>query len=453
MEESTKKTAKATKQSTTAKNGAQKPARTKTAAAKQTASNKQTVTQKQTADKKSTTNKKQTNTSKQASVEVSQTSQSKKTASKNKAERPQPATSTSKQTKTAKKSTTKAATAAKPNKKTTDAKISTKNRKKVASSSTQTTSKSAQKQTEADEQIAQMQADHSGTETWVDGFHGLKLYTLLYDKVERPKAVVLIVHGMQEHCRRYDDFAQFLNTKGYIVVTSDLRGHGRTMQTKDDYGRGESDIFTECVKDQLAILQQIRATWPLPIYLFGHSFGSFVSQSLIQQSSDIEKAVLCGTTNGSCLLFKMGSVLLSLMKPFERTDKRGGLAEKLCIKSFGKKFERGNWLSRNEAVLDKYVADEFCGGSFPFSFYYSMIKNMTKLNRGVEKVGAKKLLLIAGTSDPVGQNGKQVKKLHKLFLKANIDAKIKLYENARHELLNETNRQEVFEDVVNFFDN
>ena len=313
--------------------------------------------------------------------------------------------------------------------------------------------KNEEKKTATKTELTNEDIDHSGTFVWVEGFHNLPIYTMIYDKVISPKAVVLIIHGMQEHCQRYDSFAKFLNTNGYIVVTSDLRGHGRTMKDKSEYGHGEKDIFSECVKDQLCILQQIRGTWNLPIYLFGHSFGSFVSQSLIQQTNEIEKVVLCGSTNGGCAIFKMGSALLSLMKPFQKNDKRGGLAEKLCVKNFGKKFERGNWLSRDEAVFDKYQADEFCGGSFPFSFYYSMIKNMTKVNRGINKIGAKKLLLIAGTNDPVSQNSKQVKKLHKLLLKSNVDAKIKLYENARHELINEINREEVYKDVLNFFDN
>ena len=141
------------------------------------------------------------------------------------------------------------------------------------------------------------------------------------------------------------------------------------------------------------------------------------------------------------------------MAPFKRQDSEGGLIEKMCIKSYGKKFARGNWLTRDERIFDEYQQDEYCGGSFPFSFYKNMIKNMNKANKNISKIGLKKVFLIAWNKDPVGENSKQVKKLYKIYLKNNIDAKIKIYQDARHELLNEINRDEVYADIVNFFNN
>ena len=167
----------------------------------------------------------------------------------------------------------------------------------------------------------------------------------------------------------------------------------------------------------------------------------------------VEKCVLCGTTNGSSLVMKLGGVVLSMLSPFKNESSKGGLAEKLCVKSYGKKFERGNWLTRDEKVFDEYQNDEYCGGSFPFSFYYSMIKNMTKANDGLDKIGDTKILLIAGDHDPVGSNGKYVTSLHKLYLQNNIDSKLKLYKDCRHELLNELNKDEVYADVLKFFEN
>ncbi len=285
------------------------------------------------------------------------------------------------------------------------------------------------------------------------GFHDLPLCTYLFEDVKNPKAVVLVIHGMQEHCLRYRPFAEFLNSHGYIVILSDLRGHGRTMQSPDDYGRGEKDIFAESVQDQLRLIDFANAKYSLPIYVFGHSYGSMLTQKLVQLTPHIQKAVICGTANGSNFLFTLGSPLVSALRPFNSKDKRGGLAEKLCIKSYGKGFERGNWLTRDEAVFDKYLADDLCGGSFPFSFYHSLVKNMHKINSGIDKIGDKKLFLIAGDKDPVGEQGKQVQKLHKIYLKNNIDSKLKLYPDARHELLNELNKEEVYEDILNFFEN
>lgn len=285
------------------------------------------------------------------------------------------------------------------------------------------------------------------------GFNDLQLNAYEFDDVKNAKAVVMIVHGMQEHCLRYRHFAEFLNKNGYIVVMSDLRGHGKTALSKELLGYGEKDIFTETLQDQLNIIAYINEKYNLPIYVFGHSYGSMLTQNLIQRSPLIEKAVISGTTNGSSAVMKLGSFTISLLSPFKKKNSKGGLIEAMCIKSYGKKFKRGNWLTKDEAKYDEYLADEYCGGSFPFSFYKSLIKNMTKTNKGLEKVGSKKILFIVGDKDPLSSGGKQVKKLYKLFLKNNIDANIKIYHDDRHELLNETDRNQVMQDVLAFYDN
>ena len=103
------------------------------------------------------------------------------------------------------------------------------------------------------------------------GYNDLELNTYIFDDVENPKAVVLVVHGMQEHCLRYVDFAKFLNKNGYIVVMSDLRGHGHTAISKERLGYGEKDIFNETLQDQLNILSYINETYNLPIYQIGRA--------------------------------------------------------------------------------------------------------------------------------------------------------------------------------------
>lgn len=314
---------------------------------------------------------------------------------------------------------------------------------------TSSTKKTASKKTTAKD--AEKKADLEPKNLKILGFNDLELNTYVYDNVENPKAVVIIIHGMQEHCLRYKNFAQYLNKNGYIAIASDLRGHGHTAISKEYLGYGEKDIFTETLTDQLNIINYANQTYNLPIYLFGHSYGSMLSQVLIQLTPLVEKCVLCGTANGSSGIMKLGNFVVNLLKPFKKETSKGGIIEKLCIKSYGKGFERGNWLTRDEKVFDEYLKDEYCGGSFPFSFYRSMINNMHNANKGIQKIGSKKVFLIAGDNDPVGSKGKQVKQLYKLYLKNNIDAKMKLYKGARHELLNETNKDEVYKDVVDFY--
>lgn len=286
----------------------------------------------------------------------------------------------------------------------------------------------------------------------VEGYHHLKLHTYVYDNVKSPKAIVLIVHGMMEHAGRYDHFARFLNENGYIVVANDLRGHGHSAVDKK-FGFGEKDIFFESVQDEIVILEKLKDAYDMPIYLFGHSYGSMLSQAIIQNTSIVEKCVLCGTANGSSAIMKSGSGLSKFLSLFKNERSGGGFIEKMCIKNYGKKFENGNWLTRDNAVFEAYNQDEFCGGSFPFSFYKSMLTNMSKLNAGVNKIGRKKIFIIGGACDPVGSKGKQITSLNKFYLKNNIDSRCKVYKDCRHELLNELNKDEVYNDILEFFNN
>ena len=284
------------------------------------------------------------------------------------------------------------------------------------------------------------------------GYHDLMLHTYLYDEVENPKAVVVIVHGMQEHAYRYKAFAQFLNQNGYIVLANDLRGHGHTAKNKAFMGQGEKNIFVESVIDEISVIKYAKNTYKLPVYLFGHSYGSMLSQSIIQHTRIVEKAVLCGTTDGSSLALKAANVATKLLSSFKKKENVSKFVESMSIKAYGKKFERGNWLTRDEKVFDKYLKDDLCGISFPFGFYYSLAHNMSKINKSIDKVGNKKLFLICGEFDPVGSNGKYVKTLYKKYLKHNIDAKIKIYPNDRHELINELDKKQVYADVLAFFE-
>lgn len=287
----------------------------------------------------------------------------------------------------------------------------------------------------------------------VEGYHNLSLYTYVFDYVKNPKAVVIVIHGMQEHAGRYQDFARFLNQNGYIVIMNDLRGHGHTMPSKAKYGFGEKDIFVETLQDELILIEKAKEAYNLPIYLFGHSYGSMISQGLIKSTDIIEKCVLCGTANGSSFIMRLGAVAASVLSIFKKSSSKSGYIEKKCISSYGKKFDDGNWFTRDSGEFQKYKEDELCGGTFPFSFYHSMLTNMRKQNKNIEKIGKKKVFIICGDKDPVGNCGKQIKSLNKLYLKNKIDSKFKIYKDCRHELLNELNKQDVYADVLNFFEN
>lgn len=290
--------------------------------------------------------------------------------------------------------------------------------------------------------------------TKLKGFGDLELYTYVYDDVKDPKAVVQIIHGMREHAGRYADFCKFLEKNGYIVIATDQRGHGHTAKSLGMLGHGEKDIYAECVQDQKLVSEHISYTYNnLPLYVFAHSFGSMVAQRYIEVCHLPQKVILCGTTNGSNPTFWLGRTISTVQSWFVSPKRPALLIEKSNKKLYASKFERGNWLSRNETNFDKYLADPFCNAPFPISFYKSLFKHMTTVNRHINCINQDiKIMLIAGSNDPVGEYAKRVKSLFKKYQKHGLDVSCKIYNGARHELINETNKDEVYEDVLDFYD-
>ena len=280
-------------------------------------------------------------------------------------------------------------------------------------------------------------------------FDGKELHYYLLE-AENAKGVVQIVHGMQEHAGRYAHFMEFLQKNGYTSFASDLRGHGKSMD--DIPGYSEGDIFKEIVKDQLEITKFLKEKYKLPVYIFGHSFGSFITQSYITNPSSLaSKAVLCGSTCTKSLLYSFGKFFARLTCTFKGKKHEAKLIENMSLKGYGKKFEDGNWLSRDPENWEKYKKDEFCGQPFPANFYLSMFKNGAKNYKELGNIDVP-LLIISGTSDPVsGKNAKGAEKLYRIYKDNGIDVSLILYDRARHELLNETNKDEVYKDILEFF--
>ena len=288
----------------------------------------------------------------------------------------------------------------------------------------------------------------------INGYNNLPLNCYLYEPSTKPKAVIQIIHGMQEHALRYDHFAQFLASNGFVVLASDSRGHGKTAETIDKLGYNDGDIFKETIEDQLIITKYLKEKYNLPIYIFGHSYGSFLTQKLVQISEIPEKFILCGTGNGSSLMIGLGSFVANLLYYLGLKNKKATLIENLSLKGYGKKFKNGNWLSRNDKLYENYEKDPYCGTSFPISFYKHFFSACRKLNKGIKNIpSAKKILFVAGDQDPVGENGKQVKKVYEKYLKRGKNASLKLYKDCRHELINELNNEEIYNDILTFYNN
>ncbi len=280
---------------------------------------------------------------------------------------------------------------------------------------------------------------------------GTNLQGYLFDQVSNPIGILQIIHGMQEHAARYFETAEFFNQHGYIVFVSDLRGHGKSAESVDKQGVSE-DIFPETVADQVKISQMLVARYPeLPLYVFGHSYGSLITQRYIQVCDLPAKTIICGTTNGDNMLMKFGRVVAWFTRLKNGKHGKATLIEKLSFDNYSDGFSNGNWLTRDEEVFKKYQVDEYCGHPFPVSFYRSLFREVGKLNKNIKYIPTDlKIMLIYGDQDPLGGKGKLIQKLFNKYRKANLDVTIKGYEGARHELLNEINKDEVRQDILDF---
>ena len=279
---------------------------------------------------------------------------------------------------------------------------------------------------------------------------GGRMLRCYQSEVENPSAVVVVVHGMQEHALRYEWFAMKLKENNIAMFISDLRGHGKNI-VENKPGLDGGDIYEGIVEDYKIFISKMKEKYPkAKLVLFGHSYGSFVVQRFVRDYPSIaDKFVICGSSYMNTLLVKSARVIAGLSRLFKGREADAKLVEALSIRSYGKGFDGGNWLSRDESVWERYNKDPLCGKVFPVAFYQSMFKNLPKNYKGLKKhKKCAPILLIAGDNDPVGAMGKGVKKLYDVYKKAGLDVKLKLYEGARHELLNETNKMEVFGDIL-----
>lgn len=273
------------------------------------------------------------------------------------------------------------------------------------------------------------------------------------------KGIVLICHGMAEHIGRYDDFANFLSQNGYLVYGYDQRGHGMSLSSMDDMGyMSDIDNFKILVSDVSEIVNFLSEKHPdLPIYLFGHSMGSFVSQRYIELfGSTIDGCILSGSTLNKGFLINTGHFLAKMIVKFKGRRYRSQLLHKLSFGAYNKAFKPTrtdyDWLSRDEKIVDSYNQDEYCGQVFTASFFQDLLQGFKDIYRNIEIIpNDLPILIFSGAKDPVGNAGKNVHKLYDKLVQTGIkDIQFKLYPEGRHEMLNEINREEVYQDVLNW---
>ncbi|HEX6244254.1 MAG TPA: alpha/beta hydrolase [Polyangiales bacterium] len=278
----------------------------------------------------------------------------------------------------------------------------------------------------------------------------------------QPRAVIQIVHGMAEHSARYARLAKALNQRGYAVYADDHRGHGKTAQSPADLGHfGDEDSWNLVVDDLLAINEEIKSRHPgVPRIALGHSMGSFMLRSaLLVRPREWMAVVLSGTGHSQPIVQRLNRLTPRLER--RRLGKRGKsfMIRKFSFEAFNAKFEQrtsADWLSRDNAEVDKYVADPLCGFECSVQLWYDMFGGLSQIfsDAALQKLPPElPIYVMSGARDPVGGDLSEIRRLHSALEKAGArSVTVRVYPDARHELFNETNRDEVTRDLIAWLD-
>ena len=270
------------------------------------------------------------------------------------------------------------------------------------------------------------------------------------------KGIVQIVHGLQEHGLRYQPFAEFLASNGYVVLASDQRLHGLTAG-KNLSKTKIKDVFPIMVKDQMLISDMLIKKYNKPLVVFGHSFGSFITQSYIQNYNKQVGAIICGSAYMKRADTLAGKIVAQATVKLKGGEEDAKKIEKIVIGGFNKPFKgNGSWLSASEENIKNYEKDPLCGVPLCANFYYSMFKNVRKLysHKGIAKINKNSpIFIVSGKNDPVGKMGESTTKLYEFYKKKGLNVKMRLYEGMRHEILNEDNKEIVYQDLLEFIEN
>lgn len=288
-----------------------------------------------------------------------------------------------------------------------------------------------------------------------------KIHAVRYIPDGKIRAILQISHGMVEYIERYESFALFLNSNGILVTGNDHLGHGKSINSVNDLGYFAKDNGNHAVLYDLYQLTRItKEIYPgIPYFLLGHSMGSFYArQYLCEFGQELDGAIIMGTGCQPYPLVQTGRLLTSIVALFAGWNYRCNFINNLAFGSYNKHFEPArtskDWLSKDTDIVDKYVADKYCNFVFTVNAYYNMFTGISRLyNKKLLNGMPKKLpvFFVSGEEDPVGDYGKGVLKAVDMFKNAGMqNIKVKLYPTDRHEILNETDREQVYDDIYSW---
>ncbi len=274
-----------------------------------------------------------------------------------------------------------------------------------------------------------------------------------------PTAVLQICHGMCEFIDRYDAFARFMAGHGFYVVGNDHLGHGASVTEDSRHGYFAKEDGNGCVLSDLHTLREMTETrFPgLPYFWIGHSMGSFLTRQYIARHGEgLAGAVIMGTGSQPGAVLAGGKAICGLLSAFRGEEYRSPLLTKMSFGAYNERIDplrtKSDWLTKDEDIVDAYNANPWCTFAFTVNGYRNLFLSISDCQdrKTVAKIPKNlPLLLVSGAEDPVGKYGADVDAVTKAYREAGIlDVTEKLYPGDRHEILNELDRETVYEDLL-----
>lgn len=275
---------------------------------------------------------------------------------------------------------------------------------------------------------------------------------------DKPLGIIQIAHGMMEFAQRYDSFAEKAVKLGYAVIANDARGHGMTAGSLEALGRvNDLGSFVRCSEDLFEITLSVQKEWPgVPVILFGHSWGSFLSQMYIERHGDaIELCILSGTRGPDPFEVQGGKALTDLLCAAGNRNKRSALLFNMSFGACNAKIPKAKspnaWLSTDEEEVQRYDDSPWCGFMPTTGFWNGLMTGLSEIHKKSAFASIPvdlPVLLFAGSGDPIGKYGKTINRLEKAYRERGMkDVERITYQGARHEPLNDTCREQVMNDM------
>ena len=300
------------------------------------------------------------------------------------------------------------------------------------------------------------------TDFWLDSCGAGRIHCCKWSPEGEPKAVVQLVHGIAEFIERYDTFASFLNEHGIVVVAEDHMGHGQSINADGIQGYFHGGWFN-AVADTYQLLTLTKTEYPeIPYILFGHSMGSFMARTILCKYPDsgIAGAIICGTGWQPAFALPLLAKVIDLMNKKSGETAPNKMLNDMIFGSYNSKVEHKrtthDWLTRDDKIVDEYIAHPLCGFIPSGGLIRDMMLGMHYIEQEenlAKMCKALPVFFIAGGDDPVGSYGKGIHQTADAFRKAGMqDVTVKIYPLCRHEILNEINKEEVFADVLHWIE-